>query len=96
MKAYNNSQYLLYASTYGNYNIFTSDTNSTNKQRLTFSDELDINLQWSSNGTKIAFVSNRDDNISNTNNPVIQRLTNNPANDFLRAGRLADQKLPLG
>src|SRR4029453_10768928 len=66
-------------------NVYTTEADGGNVQRLTDSPRYDHSPRWSADGTKIAF-GRRDDNeeiyVMNADGSNQTRLTNNPADDY--------------
>ena len=67
------------------YEIYVMNTDGSNQQRLTYNSVDDANPTWSPDGTKIAFVTNRDGNyeiyVMNADGSNPQRRTYNTASD---------------
>jgi TolB protein len=70
----------------GNSDIYTTEADGGNVQRLTDSPRFDYLPRWSPDGTKIAFVRQRDNNgeiyVMNADGSNQTMLTNDPADDY--------------
>jgi Tol biopolymer transport system component len=73
------------ASTYTASNIFTVNPDGSNLTQITFSPGTNDHLEWSPDGTRIAFQSTRDGNqeiyVMNADGSNQTRLTNDPSGD---------------
>ena len=77
-----NGKLLINSNKDGNYEIYTTEADGSNEVRLTNNGSYDWAFGWSPNGTKIAFVSNRDGGnqeiyVMNADGSNQTRLTNN-------------------
>ena len=78
---------VFYSKRYGNYDIYTMNSDGSNQTRLTFNEAADIDPTWSPNGRQIAFASyragekNSDIYVMDADGKNQRQLTHHPGTD---------------